>query len=124
MKKQLYGDELVLSILEKEMVVLTKKAAKAKAMCEENLSAPTKLMSVRAEAAEVIKDGMREMAKEKLAKLEELVAQEKKLIAIMGSGNLVKLMDAEHEAEIAVQNLTQVIAGLKSRVNIRKRVAA
>lgn len=124
MKKQLFGDELVLSILEKEMVSLTKKAAKAKAECEESLSSPTKLMALRAEGFELIKNGMSDMPKAKLTKLEELAAQEKKLLAIMRNGNLVKLMDAEHEAEIAVANLAEVIASLKFRVNVKKQKGA
>jgi hypothetical protein len=64
------------------------------------------------------------MPKEKLKKLEDLVAKEKKLLAIMRKGNLCKLMDADHEAEIAVQNLMSEIAQLEFRVKLQHRGAA
>lgn len=123
MKQHLYGDELVLSILEKELTVLKKKAEKAKAECEEAMSAASKICSLRAEAHELIKDGMRDLTKQKLAKLDELAANEKRLLAIAKQG-LSKFMDAESYAEIAVHNLVEVIAGLKWRVKRQKGTAA
>lgn len=123
MKKHLYGDELVLSILEKELAVLKKKAAKAKSECEEAISAASKICSVRAEAYELIKDGMHDMAKQKLAKLDELAAEEKRLFAIAKQG-LTKFMDAESDADIAVLNLTEIIAGFRFRVQRQKGAAA
>lgn len=123
MKKQLYGDELVLSILEKELASATKKAAKAKADCEAAMYAYSAIIKVRAEAHELIKDGMRDMPKEKLAKLNVLASKEKNLIALTKRDS-IKLMDAEFESKSVVDELNRIIAQMKCRAHLRKGNAA
>lgn len=123
MKEHLYGDALVLSILEKELAAATKKAAKAKADCEATITAPSGIIQVRAEAHELIKDGMRDMPKEKIAKLNTLAEKERKLIEV-AKRSLNKLMDAECEADSLVNELQRIVFQLKRRVQMQRGSAA
>jgi len=120
MSKSLHGDELVLSILEKELVSLTKKAEKAKADCQATMTAGSAIIELRRKAAPIVNNTLGSYSKENLAKLKELADQEKKLVAL-AKRSLVKLMDAEFEAESTRDELAQIIAQMKFRLELRGR---
>lgn len=117
MTKQLYGDELVLSILEKELVALTKKADKAKADCDASMNAGSAIIELRREAVGLMDDSVSAV---KLKRLKELAAEEKRLFAL-ARRDLVKLMDAEHQARFTRDELAQIIAGMSWRVRNGRR---
>lgn len=115
--KQLYGNELVLSILEKELVALTRKATKAKAECDATINAYSAIIEVRREASALIGGGVSD---EKLTKLKDLADREKKLCSL-SNRDLVKLMDAQHQADFTRNELAQIIANMKFRLELRGR---
>lgn len=116
---QLYGDELVLSILEKEFLSLTKKAEKAKANCEEAMNAGSMIIEVRSKANKILSCELGSYTKERLAELEQLAVQEKKLRAISGP-KLIKLMDAEHHAESTRDELERIIKQMRFKLGIQR----
>lgn len=119
MTKLLHGDELVLSILEKELKVLTKKAEKAKADCHATMTSGSAIIAVREEAAKIFNAPISSYTKENLAKLDELAAKEKELIAI-SRRDIIKLMNAEHDTAFTRDELAGIIQNMKFRMGLRK----
>lgn len=117
--KQLYGDELVLSILEKELVSITKKAAKAKADCDATMNAGSQIMELRRQANLLINSTLDTYTEKGLTEINRLAEQERKLLDI-SRRDLIKLMDAEHHAAHARDELTRIIQQMRFRVGLKK----
>lgn len=117
--KQLFGDELVLSILEKELVSITKKAAKAKADCEATMNAGSKIIELRRQASLLINDTLQSYTKKGQAEMNKLAEQESKLLAI-SRRDLIKLMDAEHHTTHTRDELTRIIQQMRYRIGLKR----
>lgn len=118
-KEPLMGDDLVLSILEKELPAFTRRAQKAKDECDARMSVGSDLIALRQEAKQIVQTTLGKYTKENVARLDELVEKEKKLLAIMRK-DLSKLMDAQFDAESARDELVQIIARMRFRQGLRK----
>ncbi|MEL4300959.1 hypothetical protein ACE02Z_05030 [Shewanella xiamenensis] len=112
-----YGDELVLEILKKEFRRQCSATEKAKAACQEMISAPSELIKLRQQANVVLSKG--NFTQEGLEQLEDLAKREKNLVNIMKK-DLVKLMDKESETENLRDELAREIRKLEFRVGMRK----
>lgn len=118
-REQLYGDDLVLSILEKELPAFTRRAQKAKDECDASMRVGSDLIALRREASQIIHSALGSYTKQNLARLDELAAQEKKLLVIARK-DLIKLMDAQFEAEFTRDELTNIIGSMRWRQGLRK----
>lgn len=115
----LYGDELVLSILEKELVSITKKAEKAKADCDATMNAGSQIMEIRRQASLLINNALGSYTEKGLAEMNRLAEQEKKLLDI-SRRDLIKLMDAEHHAAHTRDELTRIVQQMRFRIGFKR----
>jgi hypothetical protein len=104
------GKELALRALKKEFVVLTKKADKAKAICEECMNCASEIIKVRMEALELMKSDI----KDKHPKLVELAKREKRAF-MLSKKPLSKIMDQEFEASYEKDELSNEITKIEFR---------
>lgn len=113
-----YGDELVLEILQKELRRLCSAADKAKADCQEAMSAGSELIKLRQQANVVLSKDR--LSPKVLEQLTDLAKREKNLVNILNK-DLVKLMDKESETENLRDELAREISKLEFRLGMRKR---
>ncbi|QJR79663.1 hypothetical protein CA267_002035 [Alteromonas pelagimontana] len=105
----------VLRAMESELKKLVKKAETAKRKCDETMSAASEIIEVRKKAHEILSGDL--SADEKLKLIEPLAKREKRAFT-NSKRNLVKLMDAQHEAEIERDELMREISSYKYRMNL------
>ncbi len=117
----LYGDDLILSILKKELKAMNAKAEKAKANADAYTEAGSKLMELRRRFAEIMQGGeLRQQMSKHKAELDQMVKDEAALLRIHKQDYL-KLLNAQSDAEIQRDELVSVISNLEWRLSLRNR---
>jgi len=105
-----HGKELVLVAMKKELSVLSKKADKAKAECDEAIGIGSEAIRIHEDFAAIVK--LKSHSKETMRKLEALQKRQKNVDKVIRK-DLVKLMDKEHETRLAVNSLQAEISSME-----------